>query len=74
MRIRLLSLPGLAVFSLLALLLPAQAEAQSFPNKAGNYVSDHVEYFVGALVVAILLLLLSSASPSDAARRRQKNR
>ena len=42
----------------LAMALPAQAAAESFPDKASSYVSDHTGYFVGALVVAILILLL----------------
>ena len=37
---------------------PATAAAESFPDKASDYVSDHTGYFVGALLLAILLLLL----------------
>ena len=58
MRIRLLLLSCVAALASLALAVPAQAQADSFPNKAGNYVSDHIEYFVAGLVVAILLLLI----------------
>ena len=58
MRTRLLLLPSVAALTSLALAVPAQAQAESFPNKAGNYVSNHTEYFVAALVVAILILLL----------------
>src|SRR5690349_11374910 len=32
---------------------------ESFPEKAGNFVSDNIEFFVGGLAVAILLLLLA---------------
>lgn len=58
MHTRLLSMSGVAALISVALVLPAQAAAESFPNKAGNYVSNHTEYFVAALVVAILILLL----------------
>src|SRR4051794_20399940 len=37
---------------------PAEANAESFPDKVSNYVSDHTGYFVAALLAAILLLLL----------------
>ncbi len=42
----------------MALIVPAQAQADSFPSKAGNFVSDNIQYFVAGLVAAILLLLL----------------
>ena len=42
----------------LSLAVPAAASAESFPDKASNYVSDHTGYFVAALLLAILLLLL----------------
>ncbi|HVY96652.1 MAG TPA: hypothetical protein VHA54_06790, partial [Solirubrobacterales bacterium] len=58
MRSRLLLAPVLALVAALALVVPAQASAESFPTKVSNYVSDHTAYFVAALVVAILLLLL----------------
>ena len=57
MRSRIASLTYAAALAL-ALLAPAEAQAESFPSKAGNYVSDHIEYFVAGLVAAILLLLL----------------
>ncbi|HEX8959542.1 MAG TPA: hypothetical protein VF770_06935, partial [Solirubrobacterales bacterium] len=57
MRTRLVALLPATVL-LLALPASAQASSESFPNKAGNYVSDHIAYFVGGLAVAILLLLL----------------
>ena len=44
MRNRLLLLPCVAALASLALAVPAQAQAESFPSKAGNYVSDHTEY------------------------------
>ncbi|HWO48001.1 MAG TPA: hypothetical protein VNM41_08065, partial [Solirubrobacterales bacterium] len=53
------SLPA-AVAGIIAVLMvaPAQAGADSFPEKASDYVSDNTGYFVAALLVAILLLLL----------------
>jgi hypothetical protein len=53
----LLSLCWAGVVSLL-LVAPATAAAESFPDKASDYVSDNTGYFVGALLLAILLLLL----------------
>ena len=53
------SLP--AVFAgIIAVLMvaPAQASADSLPEKVSDYVSDNTSYFVAALLVAILLLLL----------------
>ena len=41
-----------------ALIVPAQAQADSFPSEAGDFISDNIQYFVGGLVAAILLLLL----------------
>src|SRR5674476_973742 len=58
MRIRLLLSSSALGLASLAVVAPAQAKAESFPDKASNYVSDHTAYFVGGLVVAILLLLL----------------
>ncbi len=51
-----LVLPVLALA--VALIGPAQANADSFPSKAGDFVSDNIQYFVAGLVAAILLLLL----------------
>src|SRR4249919_3793227 len=42
----------------LAMAVPAQAYADSAPSEVGSFVSDNVQYVVGALVAAILLLLL----------------
>ena len=42
-------------------LAPAMAYADSFPEEASDYVSDHTGYFVAGLLAAILLLLLWSA-------------
>jgi flagellar biosynthesis/type III secretory pathway M-ring protein FliF/YscJ len=51
-----LVLPLLALA--VALVAPAQANAESLPSSAGNFVSDNIQYFVAGLVAAILLLLL----------------
>ncbi len=58
MRIRLLLSSCFVGLASLAAVAPATAAAESFPDKASGYVSDHTGYFVGALLVAILLLLL----------------
>jgi Ca2+/H+ antiporter len=42
----------------IAMVAPAQASADSFPEKVSDYVSDNTGYFVAALLAAILLLLL----------------
>ena len=72
MRTRLLLLPCVAALASLALVVPAQAQADSFPNKAGNYVSDHVEYFVAGLVAAILLLLLVVSITQRRSKEKEK--
>ena len=39
---------------------PAAAQAESFPSKAGNFVSDNVQYFVGGLGASLLLPAMQS--------------
>ncbi len=56
MRIRLLLSSCFVGLASLAAVAPATAAAESFPDKASGYVSDHTGYFVGALLIAILLL------------------
>ncbi len=58
MRIRLLLSSCFVGLASLAMIAPATAGAESFPDKASGYVSDHTAFFVGALLVAILVLLL----------------
>ncbi|MCW2988781.1 MAG: hypothetical protein JWM24_1719, partial [Solirubrobacterales bacterium] len=58
MPIRLLLSSCFVGLASLATLAPATAAAESFPDKASGYVSDHTGYFVGALLMAILILLL----------------
>src|SRR3954453_21661188 len=55
---------------LAALAAPALAAAESFPDKASGYVSDHTGYFVAALLLAILVLLLVV----NISRRRSKEK
>jgi len=52
--------------------VPAQANAESFPDKASNYVSDHTGYFVAALLAAILLLLLIVRITQRRAKEKEK--
>jgi ABC-type phosphate transport system permease subunit len=54
--------------------VPADADAESFPSKASNYVSDHTGYFVGALLVAILILLLIVRITQRRAKQKEANR
>src|SRR3954454_5312899 len=61
-----------SVLTVIALALPAAAQAESFPSKAGNFVSDNVEYFVGGLVAAILLLLLIVSIKQRRAKEKAK--
>src|SRR4051794_33581537 len=56
MRIRLIL--SSCFVGLAALAAPALTGAESFPDKASGYVSDHTGYFVAALLLAILVLLL----------------
>ncbi len=58
MRTRSLVSTSLVGLLALALLVPAEASAKSFPSKVGDYVSNHTGWFVAALCAAILLLLL----------------
>jgi hypothetical protein len=58
MRTRLLLMSCFSALISLALVAPAQAEADSFPQKVSNYVSDNTANFVAALAVAIMVLLL----------------
>ncbi|HWP32654.1 MAG TPA: hypothetical protein VNL97_02795, partial [Solirubrobacterales bacterium] len=58
MSARIASLWSAATVAVLALVLPAEAAAESFPSEAGDFVSDNIQYFLAGLVAAILLLLL----------------
>src|SRR5436190_12224765 len=62
-----------SVLTFAALALPAAAQAESFPSKAGNFVSDNIQYFVVGLVAAILLLLLIVRITQRRAKEKPKN-
>src|SRR4051794_41467060 len=53
---------------------PAQAGADSFPEKASDYVSDNTGYFVAALLAAILLLLLIVRISQRRAKEKERKR
>jgi len=72
MRIKAFLSASLAALVTLALVAPAQANAESFPNNVSNYVSDHTALFVGALVVAILLLLLIVSVTQRRSKEKEK--
>src|SRR4051812_39015682 len=37
---------------------PAGGDEKSFPDKASDFVNDHIEFFVGGLLAAIIALLI----------------
>ena len=72
MRIRLIFSSCFVGLASLAAVAPATAGAESFPDKASSYVSDHTGLFVGALLVAILLLLLVVSVSQRRSREKAK--